>query len=156
MSISEARMVRCAQCKREYNAQRLRSCPGCAAVSITEMDELSTSSNQTSAEINQQLLRKLQDEQSRMKLELNQLYDLVYSPSTYAVVSLVCAFFFPILAVIFGHMAKREIRESNGYKTGEGMANAGLILGYLGIVGIVLWIFAIMSATSDATQYGTY
>lgn len=35
-----------------------------------------------------------------------------------------------IIAVITGHMAKKEIRESNGLLGGDGMATAGLVLGY--------------------------
>jgi hypothetical protein len=38
-----------------------------------------------------------------------------------------------IVAVITGHMAKSEIRNSNGRLTGDGMATAGLILGYIQI-----------------------
>ena len=36
-------------------------------------------------------------------------------------------------AVITGHMGRRQIRESNGHLTGEGLATAGLVLGYLNI-----------------------
>jgi hypothetical protein len=36
-----------------------------------------------------------------------------------------------IVAVITGHMAKNEIRSSAGRLTGDGMATAGLILGYV-------------------------
>jgi hypothetical protein len=39
----------------------------------------------------------------------------------------------PIVAIITGHMAKREIRESAGRLTGDGLATAGLVLGYLQI-----------------------
>ena len=39
----------------------------------------------------------------------------------------------PILAIIFGHIAKSEIRKSNGMVTGEGMATAGLVLGYVNL-----------------------
>jgi hypothetical protein len=39
-----------------------------------------------------------------------------------------------IIAVITGHMAKKEIRESGGLLGGDGMATAGLILGYSNIV----------------------
>ena len=74
------------------------------------------------------------------------------TPSTFAIVSLITAFFMPILAVIFGHLAIGEIRRSKGMKTGSGMATAGLILGYLGIAGIVLWIILIVNAASQ-TQY---
>lgn len=35
-----------------------------------------------------------------------------------------------IIAVITGHMAKKEIRESNGLLGGDGLATAGLVLGY--------------------------
>ena len=38
-----------------------------------------------------------------------------------------------IIAVITGHMAKKEIRESKGLLGGDGMATAGLVLGYSNI-----------------------
>jgi type IV pilus assembly protein PilA len=58
-----------------------------------------------------------------------------------AVASLVCGllFFIPllfVLAIVFGHLALSEIRKSAGRLKGEGMAIAGLVLGYLWIVGI--------------------
>ncbi len=39
-----------------------------------------------------------------------------------------------LIAVVTGHMAKSEIRQSNGQLAGDGMATAGLILGYTSIV----------------------
>ena len=59
--------------------------------------------------------------------------------SSLAIVSLVsgiaCWFVLPligaIIAVITGHMAKKEIRESAGRLSGVEMANAGLTLGYV-------------------------
>jgi type IV pilus assembly protein PilA len=58
-----------------------------------------------------------------------------------AIVSLMCGllFFVPLLfiaAIVFGHLALSEIRNSAGRLKGEGMAIAGLVLGYLWIVGI--------------------
>ncbi len=38
-----------------------------------------------------------------------------------------------IIAVVTGHLAKREIRESMGRLTGDGLATAGLVLGYINI-----------------------
>lgn len=38
-----------------------------------------------------------------------------------------------ILAVVLGHMAKNEIKASSGSLGGDGMATAGLVLGYAGI-----------------------
>ena len=48
----------------------------------------------------------------------------------------------PIIAVITGHMAKNEIAKSGGQITGNGLATAGLILGYvnlaLSLIGLCL------------------
>jgi competence protein ComGC len=67
-----------------------------------------------------------------------------------AVASLVFGLFvfaFPlsILAVIFGHLSVSEIRKSAGRLKGEGMAIAGLVLGYVGlaIIPVILIIAAI-------------
>jgi hypothetical protein len=49
-----------------------------------------------------------------------------------------------LLAVIFGGVAKRQIRESNGRQGGLGMATAGIVLGIVGLVGAVLW-FALIA-----------
>jgi len=49
-----------------------------------------------------------------------------------------------LLAIIFGHLAKGEIRKSGGVITGDGMATAGLVLGYaniaLAVVGLCLFL----------------
>jgi type IV pilus assembly protein PilA len=47
-------------------------------------------------------------------------------------------FFFPfsIIAIIFGHLSLSEIRRSAGRLKGDGMAMAGLVLGYLGVAGV--------------------
>jgi hypothetical protein len=81
---------------------------------------------------------------------------VIIRTSTLAIVSLVtgilCWFLLPligaIIAVVTGHMAKNEIRQSNGLITGEGMATAGLVLGYihLGLSVIGLCILAILLA----------
>ena len=39
----------------------------------------------------------------------------------------------PILAIVFGHMSKSEIKRSGGTIGGEGLALAGLIMGYIGL-----------------------
>jgi hypothetical protein len=61
--------------------------------------------------------------------------------STMAIISLiggiagwtVLPFLGAIVGIITGHMAKSEIKKSGGMVTGNGMATAGLILGYLSI-----------------------
>lgn len=45
-----------------------------------------------------------------------------------------------ILAVVFGFVARKQIRESGGRQGGSGMALAGIILGFVGIAGVILWI----------------
>jgi hypothetical protein len=56
-----------------------------------------------------------------------------------------------ILAVIFGFVARRQIRESGGRQSGEGMALAGIILGFVGVLGLILWIalVAFVATTID-------
>ena len=41
---------------------------------------------------------------------------------------------------IMGHISRAEIRRSGGRKTGDGMALAGLVLGYIGLSIIPLLI----------------
>lgn len=67
-----------------------------------------------------------------------------------AIASLISGLFFfflpaSILAVVFGHLSLRDIRKSAGRVKGEGVAIAGLILGYLGVafVPFILIIAAI-------------
>ena len=66
-----------------------------------------------------------------------------------AIISLVCGllFFVPLLfvvAIICGHLGLSEIRRSAGRLKGEGMAIAGLVLGYFWIV--IIPIFLIIAA----------
>jgi hypothetical protein len=49
--------------------------------------------------------------------------------NTMAILSLVFAFVFAPLAVVFGHMARKQIRNTG--EQGEGLATAGLIIGYI-------------------------
>jgi hypothetical protein len=58
-----------------------------------------------------------------------------------AILSLVCGllFFIPlafVAAIVFGHLGLSEIRKSAGRLKGEGLAMAGLVLGYVWIAGI--------------------
>jgi len=81
-------------------------------------------------------------------------YPPSYSPptSSMAVVSLVAGILglslFPfigsIVAVITGNMAKNEIRDSRGALGGEGLAKAGVILGWIGIVLGILGICGVI------------
>jgi type IV pilus assembly protein PilA len=64
-----------------------------------------------------------------------------------AIASLACGFFFflfpvSILAIVFGHLSLSEIRNSAGRLKGEGVAIAGLVLGYMGVAAIPVLIIA--------------
>ena len=47
---------------------------------------------------------------------------------------LFCVPFGGILAIIFGFIARKQIKNSEGRQTGSGMATAGIVLGVLGII----------------------
>ncbi|MBI2704200.1 MAG: DUF4190 domain-containing protein [Actinobacteria bacterium] len=79
-----------------------------------------------------------------------------------AVASLVCSLiglacggpFLSIPAVVMGHMARRQIRNSGGAEQGEGIALAGLIIGYIGTglfaALMVLYILIIVAAAGSS------
>jgi hypothetical protein len=49
-----------------------------------------------------------------------------------------------LVAIICGHIARSQIRQSHGMQQGDGLALAGMILGYLGLllgVVVVMLIF---------------
>jgi hypothetical protein len=60
-----------------------------------------------------------------------------------------------LLAVIFAIVARRNIRESRGSQTGDGLAIAGLVIGILGLLGAVLFIVTIAAVSHDANQSAT-
>jgi hypothetical protein len=74
-----------------------------------------------------------------------------------AIVSLVSAFFISIVGIITGHIALSQIKKTG--EQGRGLAIAGLIIGYVGLViGIIVaivWFVIIGAAISsgDVTSY---
>lgn len=50
-----------------------------------------------------------------------------------------------IVAVITGHMARSEIRKSNGELDGDGLAVAGLVLGWLSLALVVVGVFILFA-----------
>lgn len=87
--------------------------------------------------------------------------------STLAVVSLVLGiaswFLIPIIggiaAIITGHMARKEIRESGGRRIGDGLALGGLVTGYANVLlatcgliffgGVILSIFGLAASAGN-------
>jgi hypothetical protein len=74
-----------------------------------------------------------------------------------AIASLVCGIiqfvFLGILAsipaIILGHLARRQIRQTG--ERGAGMAMAGLVLGYIGVALTVIVVIAIIAAASHSS-----
>lgn len=59
-----------------------------------------------------------------------------------------------LLGVIFGHIARGEIRRAQGRVQGDGMALAGLIIGWLGIAAwLLFWILVFVAASMSDNYY---
>lgn len=75
--------------------------------------------------------------------------------NTLAIVSLVLAFFVSLGAVICGHIALSQIKRTG--ENGRGLAIAGLILGYLGLVGglilAIVWVSFFAIAASNGVSF---
>ncbi|HEX9625283.1 MAG TPA: DUF4190 domain-containing protein, partial [Streptosporangiaceae bacterium] len=56
-----------------------------------------------------------------------------------------------IPAVVLGHMARRQIRQTG--EDGAGMALAGLVLGWIGIVATVLLVVGAVALVATATSH---
>jgi undecaprenyl-diphosphatase len=65
--------------------------------------------------------------------------------NTMAILSVVFAFVFSPLGVVFGHVAKKQIRATR--QAGAGLATVGLVIGY---VGLGVWLIAASLADSGA------
>jgi hypothetical protein len=60
-----------------------------------------------------------------------------------------------ILALVFGYMGRRQIRDSMGRQGGKGMAMAGIVLGWIGVAMFAVFIVvAIVSAGSTEPRLG--
>ena len=57
-----------------------------------------------------------------------------------------------ILAVIFGFVARKQIKDSGGRQSGGGMALAGIILGFVGVASLILWIVLVIAVTTTITN----
>lgn len=67
--------------------------------------------------------------------------------NTLAIVSLISSFFVSLLGVIFGHIALSQIKRTG--EGGRGLAIAGLVIGYLGIVAGIIIFFTVMGTMAS-------
>ena len=85
--------------------------------------------------------------------------------STMAIISLiggitgftVLPFLGSLAGIIFGHIAKSEIKKSNGMIGGNGMATAGLVMGYIAMalwcIGCVVYAIIMIAALGTSGYY---
>jgi hypothetical protein len=77
--------------------------------------------------------------------------------NTMAILALVFAFVFWPLGIVFGHLARRQIRRTG--EAGAGLATAGLVISYLfGAVTLLAcagWIALVVYATSHPGMFPT-
>jgi len=76
-----------------------------------------------------------------------------------AVASLVCSLFWvfglgSVLAVIFGFIARWQITQSNDGQRGNGLALAGIIVGFAGLLAVVLFIALVAALDHHCHQTG--
>ncbi|MDQ1128436.1 hypothetical protein QE381_000564 [Microbacterium sp. SORGH_AS 888] len=73
-----------------------------------------------------------------------------------AILSLVFAFVFAILGVVFGHIALGQIKRTG--EQGRGLAIAGLVIGYIAIAFWVIYIIAliVIAITVGSSSYYSY
>lgn len=79
---------------------------------------------------------------------MNQPIRQTCSTATISLVfGVLCWFVLPfigaVIAVICGHLARTEIRRSQGALDGDGLAVAGLVLGYLHLTVCLLFVLAV-------------
>jgi putative exporter of polyketide antibiotics len=66
-----------------------------------------------------------------------------------------CGLFAGIPALILGNTAKKEIAASHGAETGEGMAKAGVILGWVSVAISALGLLLVIGGVLGTGQYQT-
>jgi hypothetical protein len=54
-----------------------------------------------------------------------------------------------VLALVFGYIARRQIRDSMGAQGGDGMAIAGIILGWVGVAAFAVIIIVAIANSSN-------
>lgn len=75
-----------------------------------------------------------------------------YGPPTtgyngFAIAALICAFFCSPLGIIFGFIARGQIRRTG--EQGDGLALAGIIISIVTLVGGLIWFFVVVAMAND-------
>ena len=65
-----------------------------------------------------------------------------------AILALVFAFVFPVAGIVFGHVAKSQIRRTG--EQGSGLATAGLVLSYIFTILTIVWVIVVFVLLSKS------
>lgn len=98
-------------------------------------------------------MTSLEDDRAYMQYPRQpQGYAPAVKTNTLAVVSLISAFFVPLVAIITGHISLSQIKKSYPTEGGEGLAKAGLILGYIfTAISILVAVILVAAVASTST-----
>jgi hypothetical protein len=72
-----------------------------------------------------------------------------------AIGALIAALLAPVVGLVLGYYARREIARSNGALSGKGLTTAAIVLGWIGTVGAVLWIGFLIFLVSHSSLSAT-
>jgi hypothetical protein len=93
-----------------------------------------------------------QDPAHQLPYRPQQAYAQRPTTNVLAIISLISAFVFSAAAIVTGHIALSQIKRTG--ETGRGLAFAGLIIGYIGVVvtviASIIWFAVMISLMSHA------
>jgi ribosomal protein S27AE len=81
-----------------------------------------------------------------------------YAPTSgLAITAFILSLTVSLVGLILGYMARNEIRDSNGTKSGSELATAAIIIGWiftsLGFAAIIFWVLVVAIAAGTASSY---
>ena len=143
-------------------SESLMSCPHCGAE--LSIDDAYLGQQMTCPTCNKLFMAgEAPEEEHEEVVEEVQNVPQVKKTSALAVTSLLMALlgcgFLSLPAIICGHIARSKTKRSGGMLTGGGMALAGLIIGYIGVIGSVIAIVtmavpAFVGSRAMAAEWG--
>jgi hypothetical protein len=73
--------------------------------------------------------------------------------STLAIVALIVSFFAPIVRLILGYVARKEVDNSGGRLSGRGLATAAIVINWLWVGSLIIWGFAAAALLAQISSY---
>lgn len=73
--------------------------------------------------------------------------------STLAIVALIVSFFVPIVGLILGYVARKEIDNSSGRLSGRGLATAAIVINWIWVGSLIIWGFAAAVLLAQIPSY---